>query len=283
MRYRTLDVRLWGDEKFRALSPLQPGGQALFLYLLTNPNTTSIPGLYSAGAAGLAEELSWTPEGFHEAFREVSEQGLAIADFESRVIFIPNAIRYNKPQSPNVILHWESHWDEIPECELKNIAYQTLKSFVYGLSIAFQEAFAKAIDKSTANQEQEQKQEQDKKIISSLQEDSVSKANTHNKTIVCPHEKIIALYHEVLPMCPQVRIWHRSRRAYLQARWCEDVKHQNLDWWRHYFDYIKQSKFLTGGVPGRDQQQPFVADLEWLVRPTNFTKVIEGKYHGGEA
>ncbi|MBX3708214.1 MAG: hypothetical protein KIT56_00895 [Gammaproteobacteria bacterium] len=286
MRYRTLDVRLWGDERFRELSPLKPSGQALFLYLLTNPNTTSIPGLYRAGAAGMAEELGWTTEGFHEAFREIIQQGLVNADFGSRVIFIPNAIKYNKPQSPNVIKSWASHWDEIPECNLKNIAYQKLKDFVYGMDKAFADAFAKAIKKpkhmAMPNQEQEQEQEQEN--LSSLQEDSAIRADTNDEVSPnCPHDQIIALYHGILPMCRQVRNWHRTRRGYLQARWRENPKHQNLEFWRGFFEYAKQSDFLIGNSERRGDKPPFIADLEWLVRPTNFAKVIEGKYHGRSA
>jgi hypothetical protein len=33
-----------------------------------------------------------------------------------------------------------------------------------------------------------------------------------------------------------------------------------------------------GLVDGCEGKAPFQADLEWLVRPTNFNKVIEGKY-----
>lgn len=281
MRYRTLDVRLWGDEKFRALSPLKSSGQALFLYLLTNPNTTSIPGLYRAGAAGMAEELGWTTEGFHEAFREVMQQGLAEADFESRVIFIPNAIKYNKPQSPNVIKSWSTHWDEIPECDLKNIAYLKLEAFIHGMDKAFIDAFRKTIKKPKcmATFNQEQKQEQEQEILSSLQEDSVMKTDTVTS---CPHNQIIALYHEILPMCRQVRNWHRARRGYLQARWRENPKHQNLEFWEGFFEYVKQSNFLIGRGDMHGDKPPFIVDLEWLVRPVNFAKVIEGKYHGGK-
>lgn len=166
MRYRTIDVRLWGDEKFRALSPLQPSGQALFIYLLTNPNTTSIPGLYRAGAAALAEELGWTLEGFLKAFQEVSDQGLVKADFNARVIYIPNAIKYNKPQSPNVVISWSKYWDEIPECSLRDIAYREIKAFLEEMSETFVEPFekisCKPYQKLMLNQEQEQKQKQDK-------------------------------------------------------------------------------------------------------------------------
>lgn len=274
MRYRTVDVRLWGDSKFQLLSSLKPSGQALFLYLLTNPNTTSLPGLYRAGAAGMAEELGWMLEDFMQAFDEVSAQGLAIADFAARVIFIPNAIKYNKPQSPNVVSSWVQHWDEIPECELKKIAFKRFEDFINDMSEAFREAFRKAFSKARPNQEQEQKQERS----ISAQSERVSELKPENK---CPDEAVIALYHEILPMCPPVRVWHQGRRSLLQSRWREDKARQVIEWWRGYFEHVKQSRFLTGNVINQDGKPPFIADLEWLIRPNNFAKVIEGKYHGG--
>ena len=177
MRYRTIDVRMWGDQKFRSLTPLKPSGQALFIYILTNPNTTSIPGLYRAGAAAMAEELGWSIEDFKEALEELIQQNLIKVDLNARVIYIPNAIKYNKPQSPNVIKSWVSHWDEIPECELKNIAYLEFKISIQGMGEGFQETFHKALgealeegfpivlakpsSKAMPNQEQEQEQEQE--------------------------------------------------------------------------------------------------------------------------
>lgn len=94
----------------------------------------------------------------------------------------------------------------------------------------------------------------------------------------CPHEDIIAAYHEILPTCPQVRDWHDTRQGLLRARWREDPKRQNLGWWRKYFAYVAQSDFLTGRAEPRKGSPPFVADLEWLIRPSNFAKVREGKY-----
>ncbi len=173
MRYRMLDVRIWCDKKFRSLTPLKPSGQALFLYLLSNPHTTSIPGLYRAGAGAMAEELGWSLAGFRRALEEVIAQDLVKADLKARVIFIGNAIKYNKPQSPNVVRSWAMHWDEIPECPLKNEAYYTLQSFVQGLGKAFALAFDEVLSKHytkrspgvfvkpSLNQEQEQEQEQE--------------------------------------------------------------------------------------------------------------------------
>lgn len=160
-RYRKIDVRLWGDKRFLALTPSPPCGQTLWLYLLTNPNTNSIPGLFRSGEAAMAEELGWPLEAFRKAFGEVIAQGLAKADWKARVIWLPNAPKYNKPESLNVVIGWGVSWDEIPECSLKLQAYKELKAYTEGLSLAFGLAFAKACPMPSAIQEQEQEQEQD--------------------------------------------------------------------------------------------------------------------------
>lgn len=95
----------------------------------------------------------------------------------------------------------------------------------------------------------------------------------------CPHQEIIKIYHEVLPACQKVVDWNKTRSALLRARWNEDPKRQNLEWWRKYLTYVGESKFLTGRVEPKSDALPFMVDLEWVIRPTNFSKIIEGKYH----
>jgi len=95
---------------------------------------------------------------------------------------------------------------------------------------------------------------------------------------ICPHKEIIALYHEVLPMCPRVKDWTPARATQLRARWNEDQSRQNLDYWRRFFEYVKGCDFLVG----RAGKKPFFADLEWLTKTANFTKVREAKYENRE-
>jgi len=95
-----------------------------------------------------------------------------------------------------------------------------------------------------------------------------------------PHQKIIDLYHAILPELPEVIKWTPARKAMLKARWDEDKEVQNLKWWEGYFKHVSQSKFLMGkSRPPAGREVPFQADLEWLIRPSNFVKVREGKYH----
>ena len=90
----------------------------------------------------------------------------------------------------------------------------------------------------------------------------------------CPHQEIIALYHEVLPQCPQIRDWTPARAVQLRARWNEDPKRQSLTYWRQFFEYVASCDFLVG----RAGKNPFFADLEWMTKSGNFTKIREAKY-----
>jgi hypothetical protein len=101
----------------------------------------------------------------------------------------------------------------------------------------------------------------------------------------CPAEKIVEIYHRELPANPRLAILHKTRRGYLKQRWAElyqsgdfKTEAEGLEVFATYFQNVKQSKFLTGQTNGRDGKPPFIADLEWLVKPTNFAKVVEGKY-----
>jgi hypothetical protein len=165
-RHRKVDVRIWVDEKFRRLKPLEPGGQALWLYLITNPSTTNIPGIYRAGEGSMCDDLQWPLEAFREAFGEVFREGMAEADWKARVIWLPRATRYNQPESPNVVKSWGPTWSEIPECALKEKAFQHLKAFAKAIGEPFLEAFMKACAKPypdpSPNPEQEQEQEEEK-------------------------------------------------------------------------------------------------------------------------
>lgn len=159
-RYRKIDTRMWGDAKFRSLSQ---SGRYLWMFLLTGPHTTNLPGLFGAGEMALVEDLGWTVKGFRKGFAELSREGLVKADWTARVAWIPKAIKYNPPDNPNVVKSWRDSWDEVPECSLKTEAYKSFEDFTEGLGEGFVKAFrqgcGKGLSKGLANQEQEQEQE----------------------------------------------------------------------------------------------------------------------------
>ena len=106
---------------------------------------------------------------------------------------------------------------------------------------------------------------------------------------VCQHKAVMDLYHQHLPTLRRVEVWNETRKGYLKQRWREvaaDIGQSRpatqeavLEWWAGFFQHINKSKFLTGKVNSKDGRA-FVADLEWIIKPSNFAKIIEGKYHG---
>lgn len=106
----------------------------------------------------------------------------------------------------------------------------------------------------------------------------------------CPHQKIIDLYHETMPLNPRVLEWTDTRQGHLRARWREKALPNGrtqgyttvdagLSFWRRFFGYCAESKFLTGQADAKPGKPPFCPNLDWLLKPENFAKVLEGNYH----
>lgn len=157
--YRRISLRMYGDERFMRLSPLQPSGQALWLYLLTGPHTGPIPGVFVAGRAALAEALGWELEAFDIHLAELTVEGLVEFDKTSRLWFIPNALKHNMPQNPNVVTSWRNQWTLLPECAMRVRIQSAIAEVLHNLSEAFGrsfdaasgKAFAKALPKHLGN------------------------------------------------------------------------------------------------------------------------------------
>lgn len=143
-RHRKVSVVIWTDIKFVSLSD---DAKLLFLYLLTHPHQTSL-GAMQATMGGLADERGWLPERLSKAFAEVTRKGMANYDPRARCLWLPNFLKYNGPESPNVVKAWFGALDLIPECSLKSSAIQRAKAILEDYDETFREAFDKAFAKA---------------------------------------------------------------------------------------------------------------------------------------
>lgn len=163
MRYRKISIQIWNDAKFRLLSD---DAKLLFFFLLTHPHMTSI-GAMRGTPQGLAAELGWLPERLSKGFREGCLKGMVKYDESASCIWLPNFVKHNKPESPNVIKSWGSAFELIPECVFRSLIYNELRRVTEGMGEAFTKAFrslSEDFGKAMPNQEQEQEQEQDNQI-----------------------------------------------------------------------------------------------------------------------
>ena len=122
--------------------------------------------------------------------------------------------------------------------------------------------------------------------------DSASSAAVLEKPVTekfprCPIDAVIDAYHVALPALPRVEVRNATRDGLISARWRQlfadgkaKTKEEGIALFRDFFAFCQTSKFLTGRVPSRDKDaRPFMADLQWLMGPTNFAKTVEGRYH----
>jgi uncharacterized protein YdaU (DUF1376 family) len=63
---------------------------------------------------------------------------------------------------------------------------------------------------------------------------------------------------------------NKTRRASLTAR----LREAGLGGWERAIHRAEQSPFLTG----RSGDKPFALSLDWMLKPANFTKIVEGNY-----
>lgn len=167
-RYRKVDTRIWNDEKFMALSD---NGKLAFFLVMTNQNMTAL-GAMRATVPGLAVELRWPLSKFKRAFYECLQTRMLVYDNRSAFVALPNFLRYNAPESPNVVSSWSESFDLLPECEEKHRvarraveyvdALVRVKGFGEGWAEALPKSLRESASKSCPNQDPEQEQEQDK-------------------------------------------------------------------------------------------------------------------------
>lgn len=88
----------------------------------------------------------------------------------------------------------------------------------------------------------------------------------------CPHLEIIAAYNRILPELQHVipDRWSGARADALKSRWRESPKHQSLQFWERFFTELRRWPFYMG-----ENDRQWKADLGWIVKRSNFDKLIE--------
>jgi len=106
-----------------------------------------------------------------------------------------------------------------------------------------------------------------------------SEKSQKRKSQNIPYQKIVDLYHDLLPAMPRVLVLNDKRKSHIKNCWNQPehelVKPQDLAWWKEYFEYAATVPFLRG-----DNQRGWKADFEFLTTFNNLVKVAEGKYQG---
>ena len=139
VRYNEISQRTWNSQGFRGLSD---DAKLLWLFFLTGPIRTPLPGIYNIGAGGCLDYLRWEPKKFQDAWDELEGLGMAVADWDINVLYLPNWSQHNRPpNSSNVLKGRLKLLGNIPDCDLKALYISQLKNLCEELGETFEESF----------------------------------------------------------------------------------------------------------------------------------------------
>lgn len=270
-RYRKIDPRIWNDEKFRKLTD---DGKLIFLFLLTHPHMTMI-GAMRASVPGLAAEIGWGLTRFDKAFGEALAKGMVKHDPSACFVSLPRFLKYNPPESPNVVQSWRSVDALLPECETRIACFLAAKAFAEDLGEAFAKAFAKAFaegfDKPCPNQEQEQEQEQDSILLASASTHLLTWDRVGGWSGVS--DLIREAWTEAYPAC-DINRQLAAMSAWLMAN---PRKAKKSNWLKFANSWLTRSQDRGGDAKSTS---PNVTDEEPVTRPSR--EAIAALLTGGE-
>jgi hypothetical protein len=278
MKYRYVHVSFWTDPIVLEMTPEE---KFFFLYILTNPYTTQ-SGIYEISKKVMAFETGYNLETIEKLLERFEKKGRILYDHETNELYIKNWIKHNWSNSPKVIKAFIEDLQNVKSTRILQAFLNSISDDIKAVLIEYGYSIdTLSIEYGYLNANKNKNKNKNKNIYiedssnkldaDASVESKDSTTNTAQDTV--PYQKIVDLYHELTSL-PRVVKLSETRKKYIRARWKE---YPDLEFWKQFFTRVEASNFLTGRAD-YGNRKPFIADLEWLVRPTNFLKVLEGRY-----
>ena len=251
IRYRRVSTRMWNDGKFLELSAPKPNARDLWIWLITGPLTTPVPGVVLTGMIGMAERLDWPLSATRRCWNEIVAQDMAQADWSRGLVWLPKAVFHNPPSSPNVVKNWRRYLDEhAPECALRTQLEAFTLGYLHGLGEPFAEAFGKGFREGCENpsanqevQEQEVQEVQERTAPAALRPAGLTTQKT-TPPKSSTWKRAIAIAHAVM----------------------DEFPNQSQDWTPEFKHRCRQQGIDYGELGGDTQRPLFARALDYVER-----------------
>lgn len=240
--------KIWKNAKFLRLSQ---EAKHLFFYVLTSPHGNMI-GFYHLPNLYIAADVNLPIGDVQPLINEIVTQGLIEYDKEAEVVLIPSWFEHNPLSNENQVKGARSALSEVPRNRLLN-RFETVSK---GFGNRYE-----TICQTVSNSEEETEEE------------------TETEGRKATAERIRSLYNQLVASqdgFPKAIGLSDKRIKSILARDKELQSEYKISW-EVFFGVVAASDFLAGKC-NNDSHPNFRADLDWLMKPDNFLKVIERKY-----
>jgi hypothetical protein len=264
MRYQKIESKIWHDEKFISLTPMQ---QRLFFYVLTCPHN-NLTGLFVLKPGYACEDLKYLPKDFEKDLKKLIEKGLIEYDFENSVLLIINFLKHNPITNPNQKKAVAAQLVALPKSLL-------IKRFLE-INPTLVEVLPKGLKKALPKPEEDSDSDSD----SEKDPDSEKRHSPPEPPVPAPPlfkiQDLARLWNLTAP--PELSKVHlpysRPEKDMKRAR--DSLKrHPERDWWKMVIQRMHYSQFLRG-----ENDRRWKANFDFLISKAE--EILDGKYDNAQ-
>lgn len=280
--YGKVAMGFWTSE---SIAGLTDQAKLLALYLVSGPHSHGC-GVSRVPAGYVAEDLGWNSDTVSRLFDELSQKGYAYRCNSTGWVVVMKALKHTPPDNPKHALNYLNQLAHVPR------SASIMAKIVEAISSSIQ-----LLDGETrAVMERAVKGLRDGFDTVSQTVPKQTETETETKTKTVPYQKIVDLYHKHLPDNPTCKVISAERKRHIAARWSQSMTigvspfkalpvnvDVHLASWEKFFVVCADSAFLTNKTQPSAGHATFKVDLDWMMNETNFVKILENKYHRGNA
>jgi len=281
--YGTISPKFWTGKTGKAIRG-NLEAQLIAVYLMTGPHAESL-GIFSCPIVYMSHDTGLPIEGASKGLRSLIEAGFCQYDEETEEVFVVNMAAH---QIAETLSAADKRCSWVKK-ELKKVASSQLVS-------AFNAIYSVAYNLGESGSEEGQNTspiEAPSKPLRSLElelelDKSAKALSSSAKLPTCPVERVVEVYHEVLPELPAVRLKTESRTRAIRKFWQwvltskkadstrrAESSEQALAWLADYFGRVRDNDFLMGKTPKTGDHAGWKCDLDYLLTERGMKQVIE--------
>ncbi|MDP2235002.1 MAG: DUF4373 domain-containing protein [Bacteroidales bacterium] len=260
LTYFPLDVDFFQDIKIRKLIKYQSGKAiSVYAYLLCSIYKDGYYMQWDNELPFIVSEVTGYDEAYiHEVIKSCMNIGLFSKDlFEKHKILTSKGIQ----ERFVLVMKNLNRVSEIDEFNL--VSSEEIPISSQEITVSYEETPISS-EFGTQRKEKERKENKKEKEI-----EGDEPPITPPLIVRIDFKKIIDEYHLKCPKMPAIQVLHENRKSVIRARHKEvgEVGILNM------LTKASESDFLNG-----ENDRGWIANLDWLMKPVNFTKVLEGNF-----
>jgi hypothetical protein len=285
--YAKVSPKFWTGDTGPEIAKRGSEALVVALYLMTSPHSNML-GLYYQPVLYIAEETGMSPEGASMGLTACIEEGFCMYDPGTKMVWVIEMAGY---QIGSELLETDKRckgiqkdYSALPNCPFLG---QFFDRYANDFHLTERREFVPK-QKGLVLAHTSPIEAPSKPGAGEGTGAGKPTASSAAKLPTCPVQDLIALYHEILPNLPAVRLETDSRKKALRKTWewvltSKRADHtpratnaaEALDWFRSYFERATENDFLMGRNQRSGEHANWKCDLDFLLTERGMKHVIE--------